>query len=239
MAFPWMAAIGLGGSIIGQNEQNQAARAYASQVRASADLERKRILDATAPWTAAGDYGLTGLTNTISTQLAPKVGKQSDVLAGQHNISLSNIGRNERKALAESNLTWGSTGNQGKARGEALQIGDTTTQAANAENLGYGTAQENYKNTNLQNYLSALDSMASKGQSALGYNVNAIRDVGSAYDNAAQIEAGNKSDFGAGLGQAGGALFGNWLSGLDEATLQKLLGKKKSANTGTYTPEGG
>jgi len=61
-------------------------------------------------------------------------------------------------------MYFGKQGNVGRSRGEQLRIGSAATTAANQENLGYGTAQQSYRNSTVDRYMSALNNLGQYGQ---------------------------------------------------------------------------
>jgi len=229
MAFPIAAAIGLGGSLLGASAAKKAARQQAEAIRAAAQMEDTRIRELTAPYLENYKWASGQTKNAVTNLLMPQVNKESDILRGQHEQSVSDIAKQKRLALGKSSLFWGRTGNTGKARGEELQIGQMATEATNRENLGYGARQESYKDANLNRLMNVLSGASAQGASGLGYAVSGARSQTDALTNAASVESAGKQDLAMGLGSLGGALVGDYLGSLEQKRLAKLLGNQKTS----------
>ena len=228
MAFPIAAAIGLGGSLIGASAAKKAAARQAEAMLKAAAMEDQRIRELTAPYLENYKWA-SGLTKeTVGKVLMPQLGKESDILKGQQEQSLSDIAKQKRLALGKSALFWGRTGNQGKARGEELQIGQLATDATNRAKLSYGASQESYKDQTTARLMQALGGAAATGAHGLGVAAQGARDVASTTMDAARVRSQGTQDFAQGLGGLGGALVGDWLGQREQDRLAKLLGLAKT-----------
>ena len=240
MPFPIAAAIGLGASIYGASAAKKAAARQAEAIKAAAMMEDLRIRELTAPYLEKYKWASGQQQNLASRVLMPQLGRESEILRGQHELSLSQIEKQKRLGLGKSSLFWGRTGNLGKARGEELQIGQMATEAKNRQNLAYGAEQEQYKDVNLRRLMNALGGISGQGAQGLGYGVQGARDVSAGMTKAAGVQAQGTYDFAQGLGSLGGAFVRDYLREDEQKRLARLLGniKNKPGTAGTTRRRG-
>lgn len=222
---PWGAILGVGGSIFGASAAKKAAAESAAAIRYAADKEDARVRELTAPSVEAQKYALPALQKTIQTQLAPEVGTENPYLKTGHKQNLVDIERGRNQALAKSKMFWGKAGGSGQAREEALNIDIGTTEATNRENLGYGTAQQGYKDNKLMSFMSALQGLAGTGSSGVNQAVAGAGSVANAYDAAASTEAAGKTGFAQDIASLGGLGLNDWMNSREYKRLEKILGK--------------
>src|SRR5689334_3414052 len=102
MSDPYTLGAGLLTSYFGARSARKAARETADAMRYAADTEAKTIRTLTEPYLEQSRWALPQIRNTIQTQLAPQVGRESSALKGAHDLSLSSINRDRNKARASS-----------------------------------------------------------------------------------------------------------------------------------------
>jgi len=171
MAFPWGALISFGGSLIGANKAKQSGMAEASAI----DRLREYLSGLAQPYLKAGEYGVSGLKNIISSYLMPRAGKESPILRGSHEQNLGSIAKGSQAEQRAAESFWGARGNVGRAIGEKFATRRRATEATNVENLRYGGAQEEFKDTTAGRLQAALGGMGELGTTGLGLATNAAQ----------------------------------------------------------------
>jgi len=213
------AVAGIAGALINKKAGDKAAAAYAEAAR----IEDKRLRELAAPWQRAAEYALPAMQGVANT-MAPNIGKESAIMRGQHKLNLTEIERGKKRGLASSKLFWKASGNQGKARGEALNISRMATETANRENLGYGAGQEDYKTTNRMNFLNVLKNMTGAGEYGTQVAVQGAQAAGQGATNAAQARYAGATGWAEDITTAGGGLFGTVTRQQENERLARILG---------------
>lgn len=187
--------LGLGSTLFGGNEAEKAAKARAEVVERAARYQSEQLRALAQPYMEQMNYAMPAFRNLITTSYVSQVGKDNPYLAAGHQADLNSIHRQESSGLANASRYWGLAGNLSRGRGEALRIAQNATEAANAENLGYGKSQMDYRNQasdRFANALSALSRMASPG---LGLMTDAAGVQASGITNAAGIRASADEEY--------------------------------------------
>lgn len=198
MAFPILAVASFVGGLLGSSAQRRAE-----------ERARKQQL----AWLQ--EY--YGPSMRVRRQLEGKLGKESPLLAAQHQFALQDINQEEAAQLTGSEGYWKRMGNEGRARGEKWRLRGEATRARAEEALSYGQNQQQYKDYVMR---MILGSGGPEGQ-AIG---EVIRDRGAI-----------QSSF---LGQVGTGL-GTFLGALDQgkkSTASALPAKKATAASATRSP---
>jgi len=156
-------AIGLLGARAERRRQNKLAR----QLAENAKIVSGQLTQLSQPLLNQMNIGLGNMGNLVYGYMGGKVGKKSSLIESQRQQSLANIGRQKQAGLAANAFNWAGSGNVGRARGGALRIGESAQSAANQANLQSAIGQENYMNTNLQNYMNSLSGLTSMGMQGL------------------------------------------------------------------------
>lgn len=219
------AALGIAGSLFGANRAQRAANQQANTIL-EANQERTAMLrELAAPYEEAGLYGMDRLKALISGSLAPAVGRESPILAGEHQENLLGIGRDTGRQLAGSTRYWTGAGNVGRGRGEGLRIQRAGTDARNRENLRYGGLQEDYKDRALGRYQGALGAMADYGRTGTSLMAGAANAGYEGAVQAAGVRGAGQQAFAEDLGALGGTLFGSWEADRERRLMQPYLDK--------------
>lgn len=195
MASQLLAGLGLAGSLYGGFQQQKAAKATAAAIQYAADKQSSTMKEIARPWTEAAGFALPSLKDTIINSLMPQVGQEDPTLKGEHEVNLANIKRNTTRANADVDMFYGSTGNQGKARGEKLAISHNATDLTNNENLQYGKADRSYKDSRLSMLMDSLSGMANLGSNSISPLITGANSSYEGAVNSASVLGAAKQDF--------------------------------------------
>jgi len=143
---------------------------YAANQAADAQKEGANAqMQMAAPYLREAALALPRLRALAERYYAPRAGKDSPFLRAGHLENLAELERANRRSLAEIEHTYASRGNLGRARGERLRLTGELLGATNRENLSYGLAQENYRDSTAAQYQELLAALASLGGTGMRY----------------------------------------------------------------------
>lgn len=155
--------IGALGGLFGASSAQNAQTEMAKQMLRLAERQAQYGRSIAQPGLTAANQAITTQGNLLSSQILPKLGKQSGLIEAARQKAVTDLQRQGQAAQARSGMFWGMAGNQGAARGEQLRIGRGTTEAINATNLSGAQGQEQYRATNLNSALSGVSNLGSMG----------------------------------------------------------------------------
>jgi hypothetical protein len=141
---------------------------WSSNQAASAQMELAQ------PYVNATKFALPALQNLAQGYYAPRLGQESAYLKAGLKESLSNIGRQEKQSLAGTQTYWTNKGNVGRGRGESLRIAQQAMESRNQANLGYGQAQQQYKDNTAQQLSNLYGMLGNLGGTGLSTASGAI-----------------------------------------------------------------
>ena len=232
MAFPFMAAAGFGGSLYGARKAAKAQAAYAEAMKYAGAKQAQALREIAAPYLEETKLTLPLLRQTIASQLVPRL-SGSRYLKAAHEQNLTDIGREEERALASSRRAY-SAGNLGRARGESLRIGRAGVEARGRENVSYGLTEQADRDTAAGRLINAYQGMVDIGGRGLQPAIGAAGVEANALAQSAGIGAAAKTDFWSDLGGLFGIPVGDYLSGRDTDRMKGLL--SSFASPGAVNP---
>ena len=178
-------AMGVMGSLFGASQAADAQKEAADEQMQMA-----------APYLQEAKLALPQLRALAQGYYAPRVGKDNPLIAAQHQLSLGNIARAKRVGMANITHQFATTGNVGRSRGEQLRLANQLLQSQNQENLGYGQAQQAYRDSTAAQYENILNALIGVGNQGLSLGSSALQRQGNA-------TAGFWDTFGKTLGSLG------------------------------------
>lgn len=222
----WYDIAGAAMGLRGASAQNKAAQAQAEAMERASMRNAELQRELAAPYLEQAKFALPKLRESIMSLLAPQAGKDDPFIAAQHKTNLSGIDKEADKATASSARLWGSTGNTGRGRGEALRIGQSALDAKNRENLSYGLTQKNVRDNSTSRFIQSLSGLAGLGSTGLTPAMNAASSQMQGEIGAAGIRADATNDIWGDLS----AMFGDYVGRRDadkqNALIMKMLEKR-------------
>lgn len=218
-------AIGMLGSSAQKKKQDRLAK----QMAESAQVASNKLMGFATPLLNQANKGITNYADLLFNQIGSQVGKESAILKAQHGTNLTNINRNKEGALANSLMNWQATGNAGRGRGEAIRINQNATEAANAENLGYGIGQQNYKDATVDRFASGLGNLTQMGLQGLSPAMAAVSTLNQGKQNAIAMQSQASGDMYNDIGSLVGTIYGDYEAKQNNKQqldmLKKIFGK--------------
>lgn len=219
-----MSLFALAGPLLSLGASSSARRA-ARRAQEIANQQAGVVENAYAPLKGLFDRSLPLMERQGYNLYGSKVGKKSDILEGERRLALSDIDKNEKRALAASSMFHGMSGNTGRGRGEALRIGASATDQKNRARLGFAGAQEDYMDRNAGNYMGFLGGMTNLGAQSIQGTVQAAGIRAGGAQTANQIRADANQGMWNSLAGTVGDMWGNSLAKKDRRWTEDMYRK--------------
>lgn len=156
-------AVGLAGGIFSNNASQRAQNQYADQIMKLAKKQMQFYNNLSAPYRQNIGSSIADQSQLQNIAMG-KVGQQDPYLKAGLQQNLQDLNRNRDYTNSLANLNFNSVGNKGAGIGMQIRANEAYVQGKNQANIGYGMAQNAYKQQNFNQANALTNQQVQLGQ---------------------------------------------------------------------------